>query len=139
MYQIVYVSAATELFSKSGLLDLLAGSRQNNERLGVTGMLLYKEGDFIQLLEGEAPVVKALFAKIMADPRHHSTFVLFEGEVAARLFPDWSMGFRNLSDPVVLAQPGFSDFMNTPRLPERFVQDPSACLQLLAMFKPAHG
>lgn len=138
MYQIVYVSAATQVFSKSDLLDLLAVAHETNQRLGVTGMLLYKDGDFIQLLEGEEAVVKKLLAKICEDPRHHTVIVLLEREVPERLFPDWSMGFRDLADPELHAMPGYTEFMNTPRLPERFAHDPTGALKLLAMFKPAH-
>ncbi len=138
VYQVIYVSAATRLFSKAELLDLLKSARDNNERLGVTGMLLYKDGDFIQLLEGDEAVVKPLLAHIMADPCHHTSMVLLEEHTDARLFPGWSMGFRDLADPAVQALPGFSDFLNTPNLPDRVAHDPHGCLQLLAMFKPAH-
>lgn len=138
MHQVVYVSAASTLFTLSDLLELLTLARDKNLRLGVTGMLLYRDGDFIQLLEGEKSVVQALLATIMADPRHSRPMVIFESEAQSRLFSDWSMGFRNLSDPEVQTMPGFSDFMNVTRLPDRFYRDPNACLALLAMFKPGH-
>lgn len=136
LYRIVYVSAAAESFSKSALLELLTQARDKNQRLGVTGMLLYKDGDFIQLLEGEEPVVKDLYGTIRTDFRHSGTIVLDEGKIDARLFSDWSMGFRDLSDPAVQATPGFSPFMNTPLVAESFANDPSGCLQLLAVFRP---
>ena len=53
MHQLVYVSAATHAFTKSELLELLNKARANNQRLGITGLLLFKDGDFIQLLEGD--------------------------------------------------------------------------------------
>jgi len=49
---LVYVSSATELFSDTQLENLLLRSRQNNSTLGITGMLLYKDGNFMQCLEG---------------------------------------------------------------------------------------
>lgn len=49
MYQLVYLSSAVELFREEELKDLLATSRLNNEKLHVTGMLLYHEGNFIQV------------------------------------------------------------------------------------------
>ena len=64
MHQVIYVSAATQLFSKAELLQLLTLVREKNQRLAVTGMLLYKDGDFIQLLEGEESVVKQVLDKI---------------------------------------------------------------------------
>lgn len=125
------------MFSKTQLQDLLAVARHNNQRLGISGMLLYKDGDFIQLLEGEESVVRALLSKILADKRHHSSVVMIEESTTSRLFPDWSMGFRDLSDPDVQKMPGFSDFMSTARLPDHFAHDPNGCLDLLAMFKPS--
>lgn len=137
MHYIVYVSAAAEPFSKPALLDLLNKAREKNQRLGVTGLLLYKDGDFIQLLEGEHDTVKALFRTISLDPRHTGTIVLVEGETDKRLFDHWSMGFRDLADPEVQKTPGFSQFMNRPLSAESFADDPNGCLELLALFKPA--
>ena len=136
MYYIIYVSAAVEPFSKPQLLELLKNARDKNRRLGVTGLLLYKDGDFIQLLEGERSAVQALFSTISKDSRHAGTIVLVEGEAGQRLFSDWSMGFRDLSDPDVQATPGFSQFMNKPWSAQHFVDDPNGCLELLALFRP---
>lgn len=138
MYRIVYVSAAVNPFSKSALLELLTKASEKNQRLGVTGLLLYKDGDFIQMLEGERTVVEELFKKIGDDRRHARVIVLIEGETDERLFKDWSMGFRDLSDPEVQATPGFSQFMNTPLVPDSFSNDPSGCLDLLSLFKPRY-
>jgi hypothetical protein len=138
IHHIVYASAATRLFSKPDLLALLTKARENNQRLGVTGLLLYRDGDFIQLIEGERSTVQALYRTILADPRHSSTFVITEGDTEERLFADWSMGFRDLSDPAVQATPGFSQFMNTRTVAENFEHDPSGCLELLTLFKPRY-
>ena len=53
MYQLIYLSSATEMFTKEKLLALLEQSRPNNARLGITGILLYSNGNFMQTLEGE--------------------------------------------------------------------------------------
>jgi hypothetical protein len=63
MYQVFYSSAALVPFSDAELTDLLAVSRANNLRLGVTGMLLYHDGSFLQALEGEETIVERLYAK----------------------------------------------------------------------------
>ncbi len=136
IHQLVYVSAASQAFQKSELLELLTKAREKNRLMGVTGLLLYKEGDFIQLLEGEREAVRRLFETIQADPRHSGTIVLHEGEADQRLFADWSMGFRDLSDPAVQATPGFSSFMNTPLDAKALADDPNGCMELLAFFKP---
>lgn len=138
MYRLVYVSAATQLFSKAELLELLKGARNKNQRLGISGMLLYKDGEFLQLLEGERSAVKALFAQIKQDPRHDGTIVVDEEDTAERLFQDWAMGFRDLNDPEVQQTPGYSQYMNTPLVAEQLAKHPSAALQLLEMFKPVY-
>jgi Sensors of blue-light using FAD len=138
MYRLVYCSAARALFSKPDLLDLLSKARTKNLRLGITGMLLYKDGNFLQLLEGERSAVKQLFVQIASDPRHSGSIVIEEEESPQRVFEDWSMGFRDLSDPEVRQLPGFSHYMNTPLIAESLARHPSAALQLLAIFSPKY-
>lgn len=53
IYRIVYVSSAVKPFDKAELLDLMRKACGKNQLLGLTGMLLHKDGSFIQLLEGE--------------------------------------------------------------------------------------
>lgn len=60
MIQLVYMSAALWRPTRSDLVTLLAKARQNNSQLGVTGMLLYHDGSFMQVLEGEEPAVIGL-------------------------------------------------------------------------------
>lgn len=114
MFQLIYVSSARGLLSKEELLEILSKSRKNNEQLAVTGLLLYRDGNILQLLEGEKEAVERLFTRISDDPRHTGVIVLFRGEVPRREFPDWSMGFRDLMSEEVRNTPGFNEFMNTP-------------------------
>lgn len=136
MHSLVYVSTATSLLSKEDLVKLLTKSMEKNRRLNVTGMLLYKEGNFLQLIEGECKVVTALFDEIKVDPRHYDAIVLLNEETGTRLFADWSMGFRNLDDTDLNVMPGYSKYMNTPLVAESFGNNPSAVLELMSMFKP---
>ena len=137
MFHLVYVSSAVNPFSKEDLLDLLTIARANNSQLDITGMLLYKDGDFMQVLEGEETAVRALFEKIERDPRHRGTIVLLEENIPKRVFEDWSMGFRDLSDPELQNLPGFSQYMNRPLKADAYRFDPSGCLQLLGIFRGA--
>lgn len=52
MYELIYSSVATKKFSYAELTDLLGVSKQKNEQLGLTGMLVYGGGTFVQLIEG---------------------------------------------------------------------------------------
>jgi hypothetical protein len=133
MFSLVYVSSAVQLFSQADLFDLLELSRQNNARLGVTGMLLYKSGNFIQALEGDEQTVRALESKIAKDPRHRGMFVLLQQHQATRAFPEWSMGFRDLTDPST-HPPGFSEFMNV-EFDHPSLREPSTAQRLLLSFR----
>jgi Sensors of blue-light using FAD len=135
MFFLVYVSSAVKPFLQSELLDLLAKSRENNARLGITGMLLYKDGNFMQALEGEEGAVQALYARIGRDPRHRGLLTLLQGPLEERQFPEWSMGFRDLNAADVLSTPGYSEFLNTPLMGKEFSSDPTRCQKLLLTFK----
>jgi Sensors of blue-light using FAD len=114
MHSLVYVSSAVRLFSPEDLLDLLVGSRERNAKRGVTGMLLYKGGNVMQVLEGEDRTVRTLFNKITKDPRHCNLSVLIEEDRHERQFADHSMAFRNLDSPEAAGTPGYSHFLNEP-------------------------
>jgi hypothetical protein len=133
MYSSTYVSSATIPFSNDSLRALLLSSRTNNERAGITGMLLYKGGNFMQVLEGERGVVLETQNRIFGDVRHRGHIVLLAEAIPDRRFGKWSMGFRDLN--AVQNVPGYDDFLNTPLTDARFLEDPSACQKLLQIFK----
>jgi hypothetical protein len=135
LFFLVYVSSAVRPFSRPDLEDLLATSRKNNAELGITGMLLYKDGNFMQVLEGEEEPVRALYDKIGDDPRHRGEITLREGFAEGRQFPDWSMGFRDLESREVRDTPGYSEFLNTPLTGREFSEDPTRAQKLLLTFK----
>jgi uncharacterized Fe-S cluster-containing MiaB family protein len=91
--QCIYMSAAVEAMDSDTLMALLAKARRNNERSGLLGMLLYAGGSFLQVLEGRAPTVDAIYRRIQADPRHDSIVLLVREPIQERSFEDWTMGF----------------------------------------------
>lgn len=135
MYYTVYASCASSPFSQQQLVDLLKQARDANEKLDITGILLYNRGTFIQLLEGDEDTVKALYEKIDKDPRHKLIFTLMEGHKSERQFPNWSMAFRDLDSPDIQQLPGFSQFINEPLDSEQYYRDPMAAVELLYMFR----
>ncbi len=98
LHYTVYISYAARPFQETELKELLDRSRANNFKTGITGMMLYLQGKFIQVLEGEERAVKTLFEKIKRDPRHTKVATLLEGTLTQRLFRHWTMGFKNLSE-----------------------------------------
>ncbi|HEX7664800.1 MAG TPA: BLUF domain-containing protein [Polyangiaceae bacterium] len=109
--QLAYISAARRPFSLAALTSLLLLGRERNHAQGLTGVLLYAEGSFLQVLEGSAAAVRSTFARIEADPRHHRIFRVFDGDVPVRSFADWSMGFVDGRDPRLVRLAGFNDVL----------------------------
>ena len=132
---LVYVSSAVELFSEGELEDLLSKSRQNNAAVGLTGMLLYKAGNFMQCLEGPKETVCTLMTRIKSDHRHRGVIVLLHGESDQPEFNEWAMGFKKLESNTALKFPGYSDFLDLPLTSEEFRMHPSMSLKLLLNFK----
>jgi hypothetical protein len=97
MEYLIYISTAKRLLTEQELMDILATSRDNNERNNLTGVLLYSEGTFIQLLEGEHEPLNITYEAILHDERHKNIIKLTEGVIEERSFPDWTMGFRALN------------------------------------------
>ncbi len=97
MKYLLYLSSAVNLMTTDQLIDILKIARRNNSARNVTGMLLYSEGSFIQVLEGESEDVDATFAKIQNDGRHKGILKLIEKPIDQRNFADWSMGFAEIS------------------------------------------
>lgn len=91
--RLIYLSAAAGLDPGRDLARILDVSRHNNIALGVTGILMYHDGTFLQILEGDELSVQKLYARISLDDRHRGLQKLPEHNVDARLFPDWTMAF----------------------------------------------
>jgi hypothetical protein len=132
---LVYVSSAVVPFSETEQLELLEKSRVNNSQLGITGLLLSKGGNFMQLLEGPERSVRDLLSKIERDPRHKGFIVLLDGYTETRQFPQWKMGFKSLPLQNEISHEAYSDFLNLPLDSKEFVADPSKCQRLMIAFK----
>jgi uncharacterized Fe-S cluster-containing MiaB family protein len=135
MYLIIYVSTATKHFSDEELASLLEESRAWNEKEELTGLLLYKEGSFMQFLEGPRDNVLFIMEKIRTDPRHHGVIVLLQEEHWEREFSNWSMAYKKVDQDVPLEIPGYSDYLELPVTSEKFLTNPTKTLELLLGFK----
>jgi hypothetical protein len=107
---IVYVSAAVAPLSEVELAELLAASRSNNAAAGLTGMLLYRDGQFMQALEGDDDAVQSVYSVVAADTRHDRVRTVLDEQIDDRRFPDWTMGFRLMTDDAIRDIPGFNNF-----------------------------
>jgi hypothetical protein len=135
LHSVLYVSTAQVLFTPPRMDELLATSRTNNARQQITGLLLYRDGAFMQFLEGPMGAVERLFRRIKADERHFALVTLSERAIPHRHFPDLPMGFHNLRDQAVRQLPGFAEFAETTLAMSEFCDKPARAMQLLRLFE----
>ncbi len=135
LISLIYASSANKMFSEAELVELLKISRENNKRLDITGMLLYKDGNFIQVIEGPEEAVNQLYQKILGDPRHTNIMMLGKQPIPERQFASWAMGFRNIDKLTAAELEGFSSFMDADFTPASFKDNPIRAYVMLLNFK----
>lgn len=133
LVHLIYCSTATRSMSNEDLLALLREARTRNDELGVTGMLLYENGGFFQVIEGEAAVINRLYAMIEADDRHHHLVKIIHEPIARRVFADWTMGFSRLHPSQVGEIVGANDFFDAGESLTSL--DPGRAKKILTAFK----
>jgi hypothetical protein len=93
----MYVSRAVPAVDQEALLAILRKSKANNPALGVTGVLCFSEGIFLQVLEGGRSAVNRIYNRIASDSRHSDVELLLYDEIGERRFAGWSMGQVNMA------------------------------------------
>ena len=101
MRQLLYVSNTVDELGLDDLDRVLTASRRNNAMMGITGLLLFIDGGFLQILEGEERAVRELYTRIASDPRHRNPRLMLDREIPSRAFAEWDMGFERpcMDDP----------------------------------------
>lgn len=97
MKALIYKSVATDGLSLEQIEQMLVKARMYNNSVGITGMLLYSNGDFVQYLEGDDATIDVLYEKIEQDTRHYKSVLLFESVIEKRMFKDFDMSFQHIS------------------------------------------
>jgi len=131
----VYVSSAHSAMTDQELAKLLEVSRENNKKRGITGMLLYRGGDFMQVIEGPAASIEALLKSLARDTRHTGMIILKKTVIPERQFSEWQMAFRDLDGADVKNMEGYSPFMKWSFQGSEFKDKPNLCYKLLLQFK----
>ena len=134
IFQLIYASSAAKLFSPGELFEMLASFREKNLRLKLTGLLLYKQGSFMQAIEGDEDTVRGLYDEIREDPRHHGVSTLAAIGIAERQFPKWSMGFENLGDTNIGLVPGYDPDLKFPSIGDELPWKTAVALRLPSTF-----
>lgn len=96
LVRLLYASRAATPLDPEELQAILRQSKQNNPKDGITGLLCYSEGIFIQALEGGRDAVNRIYNRIAADTRHKDVVLLSYEEILERRFAGWSMGLVNM-------------------------------------------
>lgn len=131
----VYTSTATRVLTDDDLAELLRQCVRNNEESGLTGMLLHRDGRFMQVLEGPDDAVRDVFAVIAADTRHSEVRLLLDESISERAFPAWKMAFRTVDDATVARLEGYDDFLDRPAEAAARPDAPSRARWLLEWFR----
>ena len=97
LVRLMYASRAVPAVDQEELVAILKKSKANNPKAGVTGVLCFSEGIFMQVLEGGRAAVNQLYNRIAADARHGDVVLLHYEEIAERRFAAWSMGQVNMA------------------------------------------
>lgn len=113
LWELVYNSVAfPEERPEADLATMLAAARARNARLGITGILLHHNGEYVQLLEGEQSVVQEMYyGHIAHDKRHRGARVSWEYPIGTRSFTAWTMGLAQARDLPGLGVPGIDDLI----------------------------
>ncbi len=131
---LVYASRATISFNDEMLKALLEKARENNGARNITGMLLFREGLFVQALEGQEEEIVRLFDKICKDKRHAEVIQIYLKPIQERSFPEWSMGFNRFDEKSGELIEGYTNFLSAAT-PEFFQGHPSYAKALLDNFR----
>ena len=94
--QLVYVSNRKPNCTSEEIENILASCKKNNPPLNITGVLLYSDKKFIQLVEGESDVIMPLYDKIKLDPRHSNTMMISYSPIKQKSFPSWHMATKDI-------------------------------------------
>ena len=138
MIRINYLSQAAPNFSSIDLLSLLEQCQTNNRKLGLTGLLIFGNGTFLQVIEGEDHIVDALMEKISKDRRHTNFQILATFPIEERHYSDWSMGFEKLTEQTISEVPNLKNFTLSDFNPEYLSANDSVIESLLERHRSSH-
>jgi hypothetical protein len=132
MIQLLYVSQQKHDMSDNELLEMLDQARKKNKTLDITGILLYHNGYFMQLLEGPKENVDQLFDVIARDPRHKNVRLIGRYSINDRSFNEWNMGYQKLSESDLRRHEGFSDIFYRDDGKAELLKKPTILVEMLA-------
>lgn len=103
---LVYVSSAVRLLSHEEIDYLLRRARERNKEYGVTGILLYIGGNFMQYIEGPQDNLDIIYKIIQEDEQHNGIILVSRETIESRQFGDWAMAYRTRDVEGYVGSPG---------------------------------
>ena len=103
LHTILYVSTASPPMTCAALGALLSVARENNQACGITGLLVYNEGTFMQCVEGPSEPLLQTFGRIQASRLHKNVLEVVNEPIGERTFPRWDMAFIGTGEAAVLS------------------------------------
>lgn len=97
LFRLIYTSRTTDKLSLADFRSVIERSAARNRESGITGMLVFGNGHFLQILEGARSAVTATFLRIAKDARHTQLEILDVSEIIERRFSSWGMQLVCLS------------------------------------------
>ncbi|UGS22836.1 BLUF domain-containing protein [Flavobacterium channae] len=110
MQRIIYLSSGVKIFSDEEINELLNVSRVNNQKSGITGLLLYSDGNFMQILEGKKEAIENTYSKILTDSRHRNIILISNETIKKRNFSEWKMGYSVINPDFLKKHPEINPF-----------------------------
>jgi hypothetical protein len=128
MNYLIYLSKSSRLLTGNDLKQLLVEIRHRHNKYGITGMMLYGNGTFLQALEGDENKLESVFERLKTDDIQKGIIKLKSGRHSRRTFTEWSMGFKITTAEYVTRMHGFVDPMRGDFLVGHNPKDPAVSL-----------
>jgi hypothetical protein len=119
---------------ESVIQPIHASALRHNKENSITGMLLFYQGYFLQVLEGERNDVMSTYLRICQDPRHSKVRTLLEQNTKDRQFPTWLMGFRNINKTYLNEFPEYKPYCEDGFAGEELRSKPGVALRMVQAF-----
>lgn len=137
LHELIYASRANSNFNSEILEDILAISRVNNTKNGVTGLLIFDGTTFCQILEGKKETLDATYQRIIKDDRHIDHTLFHSGVIEERSFSQWAMSFKRMNEAVSMES--WTDWMSAQKLISDATSDNSAGRLILKLVSGVDG
>lgn len=97
-HSLLYISTVSRDLDVSSIKSILKHAVESNMRSHISGFLLFRNNNFIQLLEGDEQVVTSTYQRIITDSRHDNIIVLLREQISQRNFYGYQSAFKSFDN-----------------------------------------